>query len=84
MATPNTHADEFILAVLAAVADRMTAIGLQGAELREKRHLDPFVKDEIEQQTGARPVSRKLSTPDFPGLGAVDVIVARPRALIEN
>ena len=27
--------------------------------------------------------SRKLSTPDFPGLGAVDVIVAQPRALIE-
>lgn len=83
MRTISARADDFIVDVLAAIADRMTATGLPGAELRERRHLDPFFKDEIERRTGARPVSRKLSTPDFPGLGAVDVIVARPRALIE-
>ncbi len=45
----------------------MTAIGLRGGELRERRHLDPFVKDGIAQQTGVRPVSRKLSTQTSPG-----------------
>jgi hypothetical protein len=75
--------DGFIVNVAEAVADRMTATGLSGEQLRERQHLDPFFKDEIERRTGVRPLSSTLRTPDFPGLGPVDVIVNEPRALIE-
>jgi hypothetical protein len=57
--------------------------GLPEIALRERQHLDPFFKDEIGRRSGRRPVSRMLRSPDFPGLGAVDVVVERPRALIE-
>jgi len=61
----------------------MTATGLPGAELRERWHLDPFVKDEFEARTGRRPVSRTLKSEAFPGLGAVDVLAEHPKLLME-
>jgi len=76
-------ADIFVAEVARAVAERMTATGLRGEDLRERLHLDPFTKDECERRCGVRPLSTKLTTPAFPGLGAVDVILTRPRALIE-
>jgi hypothetical protein len=78
-----TSADSFVAAVAEAAADRMTATGLRGEELRERIHLDPFTKDECERRNGVRPHARTLRTADFPGLGPVDLIVAQPRALIE-
>jgi hypothetical protein len=75
--------DALVAKVLDAVAMRLTATGIPGIALRERRHLDPFVKDEIERRSGRRPVSRTLRSPDFPGLGAVDVVLERPKALIE-
>lgn len=69
--------------VLEAVAARLTATGLPWPALRERRHLDPFVKDEYARRGGRRPASRTLRSPDFPGLGGVDVVLEEPRALIE-
>jgi hypothetical protein len=75
--------DALLAEVLEAVAIRLTTTGLPGIALRERQHLDPFFKDEIGRRSGRRPVSRTLRSPDFPGLGAVDVVVERPKALIE-
>ena len=75
--------DGLIAAVADEVARRMTALGLPGELLRERQHLDPITKDVFETLTAVRPVSRKLSTPDFPGLGAVDVVHGAPPLLAE-
>lgn len=61
----------------------MTRTGLPGTELRERHHLDPFVKDEFEARTGQRPVARKLGSDAFIGLGAVDVVIEQPACLME-
>src|SRR4051812_24711445 len=61
----------------------MTDTGLPGSSLRERQHLQPFTVDECERRSAASPPSRTLRTPDFPGLGPVDVVLARPRALVE-
>lgn len=66
-----------------AAAERMSQLGLHGRELRERRHLDPFVKDEFKRRTGTGPTSRRLSSPSFPEVGAVDVIVDEPPLLME-
>lgn len=78
-----SSADAYAAEVAQAVANRMTTIGLRGEVLRERTHLDPFTKDECESRTGVRPLARTLRTPDFPGLGPVDVILDEPRALME-
>jgi hypothetical protein len=75
--------DALISGVVGAVAQRMTAMQLSGAELRERGHLDPFIKNELERRCGSRPRSQTLRTPDFVGVGPVDVVLADPRALIE-
>ena len=75
--------DDQVADILEAVASRLTATGLSGSALRERQHLDPFVKDEFARRSGRRPAARTLRTPDFPGLGAVDVVVELPRALLE-
>lgn len=69
--------------ICSAVADRMTQTGLSGFELRERNHLDPFIKDEIEKRSGARPVSRKYKSDAFHGLGAVDVVAEDPKVMME-
>jgi hypothetical protein len=79
MSTP----DDYIHAVAEVAAARMTQTGLPGRLLRERTHLDPFMKDESAQRSGARPVSKKLLAPEFPRLGPVDVVIAEPRMLIE-
>lgn len=76
-------ADAYIADVFECVAALLTATGLPGADLRERRHLDPYTKDEVEARSGDRPPARTLSTPAFPGVGPVDVVLAQPRALIE-
>ena len=77
------EANVLIAAVVGEVARRMSALGCDGGLLRERQHLDPMTKDVLESLTGDRPVSRKLTTADFPGLGPVDVVHAAPRLLIE-
>src|SRR5689334_12135198 len=76
-------ADAFISDVMRAVAERMTDTGLPGEALRERQHLQPLTVEECERRPGARPVARMLRTRDFPGIGPVDVVLVRPRALIE-
>ena len=76
-------ADDYIRAVSQAVAARMSETGLPGMLLRERNHLDPFMKDESARRSGARPVSEKLVAPEFPRLGPVDVVIAKPRMLVE-
>ncbi|RKQ90859.1 hypothetical protein C8N24_0674 [Solirubrobacter pauli] len=61
----------------------MSLSEIQGDDLRERGHLDPFFKAECERHLGARPVARTLRSKDFPRLGPVDVVLERPRALIE-
>jgi hypothetical protein len=75
--------DDVVAEVLKAVAARLTQTGLPGAAVRERTHLDPYVKDEFERRTGRRPPTRTVRSPDFRGLGPVDVVVERPRALLE-
>lgn len=76
-------ADAYIADLFEVVAARLTATGLTGADLRERRHLDPYTKDAVEARSGDRPPARTLRTPAFPGAGPVDVVLAQPRALIE-
>jgi len=75
--------DDLVVECCRQVAARMTATGLRGADLRESRHLDPFLKDAITEATGVRPVSRRLLAPEFTGLGAVDIVCERPPLLME-
>jgi hypothetical protein len=75
--------DEYVEQVTARVAHALTRTGLHGGELRESLHLDPFFKNEVERRSGVRPLSRTLRTPDFPGLGPVDVVLERSGALLE-
>jgi len=76
-------ADDLIFDAFDALVARLTRMDPSGAAIRERQHLDPFFKDELERLVGTRPVAKKLHTPHFPGLGAVDVVVSEPRALIE-
>ena len=78
-----TDADSVIAEVFSGVAELLTRTGLAGHELRERQHLDPLTKDAFERHTGARPISRTLRTPDFPGVGSVDVVLSEPKALVE-
>jgi hypothetical protein len=75
--------DSLIAEAFAAVAVEMTGTGLPGTELRERLHLDPFSKNELAHRVGERPLSRTLRTPAFPGVGPVDLVLERPRALLE-
>src|SRR5438094_5802011 len=61
--------DIYVSEVAGVAAEQMTATGLPGSELRERKHLDPFMKSCLEQRSGLRPVSQTLRTPDFQGLG---------------
>ena len=78
-----TDADSVIAEVFSDVAELLTGTGLRGHELRERQHFDPLTKDAFERHTGARPISRTLRTPDFPGVGPVDVVLSEPKALVE-
>jgi hypothetical protein len=78
-----TDADDQVAAACAGAAKRMTETGLAGSQLRERIHLDPFLKDELASLTGRRPLSRKFKSDSFPGLGAVDVVAERPKFLME-
>lgn len=80
---PPADTDSLVADAFKAVAVRLTATGFAGNELREREQLDPFTKDEFERRVGVRPVSRTLQIADFPGVGSVDVVVSRPKALIE-
>lgn len=75
--------DEYVRQVCRAAAARMSQLGLPGTELRERYHLDPFIKDEFERRHGVRPISRRLTSPSFPRLGAVDVVADEPSLLME-
>jgi hypothetical protein len=75
--------DNEIASVVEAVANRMTDTRLSGSELRERLHLDPFVKDEFEKRSGTRPASKRFMSDAFVGLGPVDVVSGKPRCLIE-
>lgn len=81
--TPAANTDLLVADVFRTVAQQLANTGLGGGDLRERQHLDPFVKDAFERHVGARPISQTLRTADFPGLGPVDVIVNEPRVLIE-
>ena len=41
------------------------------------------MKDEFERRSGRRPHAQTLRTPDFVGVGPVDVVLAEPKALLE-
>lgn len=56
---------------------------VRGEHLRDQLHLDPFTKDECERRCGISTVVDEADHAGFPGLGAVNVIVTRPRAPIE-
>jgi hypothetical protein len=58
-------------------------MGLSGSQLRERKHLDPFMKDAFEAAAGIRPVSSRLMCSTFAGLGAVDVVSSAPPLLME-
>jgi hypothetical protein len=75
--------DGFVADVMEDVAAKLTEAGLPGSALRERAHLDPRTKDECGRRNGQRPTSRTLRSSDFPGLGPVDVVLERPRALLE-
>lgn len=75
--------DSEITEACASVSAQLTATGRPGEELRERRDLDPLAKDTFAEFNGVRPPSRTLRTPAFPGLGPVDVVLERPRALLE-
>jgi hypothetical protein len=75
--------DDFVTEICAEVAERLSATGLPGEDLRERKHLDPYVKDAIAARSGIRPVSKKFVSDAFVGLGAVDVVVDRPRLFME-
>lgn len=84
MARPGQRPVDVLVAKVAhAVAQRMTLSEIRGDDLRERGHLDPFFKAECERHLGARPAARSLPSTDFPRLGPVDVVLQRPRALIE-
>jgi len=78
-----SETDAVVGEVARAVASSMTDLGLPGDALRERAHLDPFFKSEFERRYGIRPRAESLQSSDFPSVGAVDVVVADPRALIE-
>ncbi len=78
-----TETENLVPEISARVAERMAMTELPGAELRERRHLDPFMKDVFEEYTGKRPVSRTLHSQHFRGLGPVDIVAAEPRLLME-
>jgi hypothetical protein len=61
--------DELMIGLSSRVAKRMTETGLSGAGLREKKHLDPFMKDAFAAESGTRPVSKKFDSDAFVGLG---------------
>ncbi len=61
----------------------MTATGLAGADLRERKHLDPFIKDALADAVGVRPRLEGFDSPFFSGVGAVDVVSARPKLFME-
>jgi hypothetical protein len=61
----------------------MTKTGLAGSDLRERKHLDPFMKDAFEAATGIRPVSKRFNSGSFVGLGAVDVVANTPALFME-
>ncbi len=75
--------DDFITEVCGVVAQRMTDTGLPGAQLRERRHLDPFIKDAIGEAVGVRPTSKTFDSPLFVGVGGVDVVPVRPKLFME-
>jgi hypothetical protein len=79
----TADADSLVIGICREVADRMTNTGLPGTRLRERRHLDPFMKDAFMDATGARPVSKRFDHPHFRGLGAVDVVTDRPLLFME-
>ena len=80
---PMTDCDDFVIEICARVAQRMTETGLPGEQLRERKHLDPFMKDAIAEYTGVRPFSKKFASDAFVGLGAVDLVADRPRLFME-
>ena len=75
--------DRFVMDVPTSVARRMLLTGLPGVDLRERTHLDPFMKDAFEDSAGIRPVSRTLKIGSFGRLGPVDIVSSRPRLLME-
>jgi hypothetical protein len=79
----SSEVDELVMQTCSRVATLMTETGLAWSRLRERDHLDPFIKDAFEEVTGARPVSRKFNSKHFVGLGAVDVVVDRPPLFME-
>ena len=79
----GAETDGLIAAVADEVARRMTALELPGELLRERQHLDPITKDVFETLTATRPTARTLRTPDFRGLGPVDVVHGAPPLLAE-
>ena len=81
MALPEI--DEFAIQTCSRVATRMTETGLRGSDLRETKHLDPFMKDALEEAIGVWPVSRKFASKSFVGLGAVDIVADQPRLFME-
>jgi hypothetical protein len=79
----TSEADELVIQTCSRVATRMTETGLAGSGLRERKHLDPYIKDAFKEGTGARPISKKFKSEFFVGLGAVDVVVDQPPLFME-
>jgi hypothetical protein len=75
--------DAFVVQICRRVAARMRGTGLPGSQLRERLHLDPFIKDAFMEATGKRPVSKRFAIPQFEGLGGVDVVADQPRLFME-
>jgi hypothetical protein len=76
-------ADALVAEAAHEVCSRLNALELPCREIRERKHLDPITKAVLLEYTRRQPTSITLRSPTFPGAGPVDVVLARPRLLME-
>lgn len=75
--------DEFVLEAFERTLARISANGVAGSEVRERKHLDPTVKQVLDEDFETKAFSKTYKTQHFSGLGAVDVVITEPPIFIE-
>lgn len=76
-------ADALVSNALHLALSDLTKQGLNGPDIRERNDFDPSVREAL-SRPGCEPAgAKKLVAEDFPGIGAVDIVVSDPPILLE-
>jgi hypothetical protein len=79
----GSHCDELLREGLRMSVGRLEDSGVGGAQLRERKHLDPALKEALGELTGTAVWGKQLVSEHFPGVGPVDLCVVDPPMLLE-